>query len=203
LVGLLPALAGALTLFAASARAQDFAGPRVEVSAGYGALQSQRRYEDFPKTLEGAHGRAAIGYDARLTERLVLGIEASVGASRGAEVTAMPGNDSFTFRPGRDLDVLGRIGYQLGTRTLVYVKAGWANASVKLVQREFVGNGQYETTTSRADNDGPRLGAGVEHLLTGTVYAKAEYRHTWFGDGYSYLPGTHRDQLLLGAGLRF
>jgi outer membrane immunogenic protein len=201
---LLPAVAaGAVASFVAPAGAQEFTGPRLELSAGYDSLGGDGSYEDFPDMLEGAHVRAAIGYDAPIAPRVVAGIEASIGMTHDADATVQPGEDSFTFRPGRDIDVLARLGYQVGSRTLLYVKAGWANASLELVQRELVGNGQHEVTKTSADEDGVRLGAGAEHRITDSLYAKVEYRYTSFGDGYAYQPGTERNQLLLGAGLRF
>lgn len=193
----------ALTLSSEPAYAKDFAGPRVELSAGYDAIKSDGSYEDFPDKLSGVHARAAVGFDLAASERLVLGLETSIGASRNADASTLLGQDTFRFEPGRDIDVLARIGYRVGSRTMIYAKAGWANAKLKIIQRELVGNGQYEVTRSSADNDGLRLGAGVEHRLTDGVYAKAEYRHTSFGDGYAYQPGTIRRQILLGFGYRF
>ncbi|WP_188053803.1 PhzF family phenazine biosynthesis isomerase [Sphingosinithalassobacter sp. CS137] len=195
--------AGALLLSPVPASAQDFTGPRLEISMGYDELESDGSFEDFDQRLDGVHGRVAVGYDAAIVDRFVIGVEASIGGTRDAAVTIMPAADSFTFRPGRDIDVLARLGYRLGSRSLVYVKVGWANAAIELTERERVGSDQYEVTRSSADNDGVRLGAGVEYSISDALYVKAEYRYTTFGDGYDYQPGSHRNQVLLGVGYRF
>jgi trans-2,3-dihydro-3-hydroxyanthranilate isomerase len=200
---LITVAAGALMLLPQTAQAQAFTGSRIEISTGYDALESDGTYEDFPEALEGIHGRIAIGYDAAVTEDVVIGIEASIGGTRDADMNASPGADSFTFRPGRDIDVLVRAGYQLGSRTLLYMKAGWANATLELVERERLGNGHYEVTKSQAENHGLRLGTGAEFRVSDAVYVKGEYRYTRLGDGYPYHPGADRHQLLVGAGYRF
>lgn len=195
--------AAALVLATGGAQAQEFSGPRVELSAGYDRLSSDGRYEDFPSKLEGAHGRVAVGYDIAVAPRLVAGLEASIGGTTGAKENVALANDRFSFRPALDVDVLARIGYQAAPQTLVYAKAGWANGALDMVQREFIGSANYEVTERHVGNNGIRLGVGVEQGITGRIYGKAEYRFTSFGDGFAYQPGAERHQLLLGVGTRF
>jgi outer membrane immunogenic protein len=198
-----PTAALALSPLSGVAQAQDFSGPRLELSAGYDVLQGDGRYEDFPSKLEGAHGRVAVGYDLVLAPRILAGLEASIGATSGGEAGVKLANDSFSFRAGRDVDVLARIGYHAGARTLVYAKAGWANGTINLMQRDYIGNGEYDVTARHFHNDGIRLGVGVEQRIVRSIYGKAEYRFTSFGDGFGYQPGAKRHQLLAGVGTRF
>lgn len=193
----------ALASMSGVAQAQDFSGPRIELSAGYDLLQGDGRYEDFPSKLEGAHGRVAVGYDLALAPRISAGLEASIGATSGGEAGVKLANDSFSFRAGRDVDVMARIGYRAGARTLIYAKAGWANGTINVVQRDFIGNAEYDVTEHHFHNDGIRLGAGIEQRIVGGIYGKAEYRFTSFGDGFGYQPGAERHQFLAGVGTRF
>lgn len=45
--------------------------------------------------------------------------------------------------------------------------------------------------------DGVRFGAGIERMLTGIIYAKAEYHFAAYGDD------VERQQILAGVGFRF
>ncbi|RYY47117.1 MAG: porin family protein, partial [Sphingomonadales bacterium] len=97
---------------------------------------------------------------------------------------------------GRDLDLSLRIGAKVGDKTLVYAKGGWANSQYRA--RAVIGGvGGPTTTDVRTNEDGWRIGAGLEHMITDKIYAKAEYRYTNYGDDVS------RHQLLAGVGYRF
>ncbi len=197
------AIAGAVVGFALPAHAQQFTGPRVELSAGYDSLIGDKRYQDFPHTLDGAHIRGTLGYDTAVSPRVVVGLETSIGVTHDADERVQPGADSFTFTPGRDIDVMARVGYQVEPRTLLYLKAGWTNAALKVVLREMIGQGRYDISEIRSKQDGIRAGVGLEHRLTSSIYAKVEYRYSNYGGGNLYMPDTNRHQILIGAGTRF
>ena len=79
---------------------------------------------------------------------------------------------------------------------MLYVKAGYANSEFRL--RTTLGGTTGNTVSHlRDDEEGYRLGAGVEQMLGDHLYAKAEYRFTGYDSDVS------RHQLLVGAGYRF
>lgn len=132
--------ASAAALAATPAMASDFAGPRIEVTAGA---------DDVTKGVDPTditYG-AGLGYDLQFG-KVVAGVEATL--------------DNVFDR--RDLGVNARLGYVVNENVLVYGKAGYAN------WRQFAG----------VDNEGLRLGGGLEVNVSGPVYAGLEYRYTDF-----------------------
>jgi outer membrane immunogenic protein len=188
---LLAAAAPFAILAAAPAAAQTFTGPRVEANAGYDSVHAEGLPEKID-TVDGIRLGLAAGYDLALAPRVIAGVEAGIGWSVADDTRGTVGTARYHLSNGRDIDASLRIGYIVAPRTLIYAKAGWANskAEVRLTQAG---------TTVRAsdDDDGLRLGAGVEQMLGEHAYAKAEYRYTTYGNGID------RHQALLGVGYRF
>ena len=83
-----------------------------------------------------------------------------------------------------------RVGVPVGDArdTLLYFKGGYTNA------RFTAESNGVEAST---DEDGYRLGAGVEHKFGTNVSAKVEYRYSDYGDG------VNRNQVVAGIGYRF
>ncbi len=78
----------------------------------------------------------------------------------------------------------------------MFVKGGYANSQFRL--RTTLGGTAGNTVTNvRTEEDGWRIGAGVEQALGEHIYAKAEYRYTDYGSDVS------RHQALVGLGYRF
>lgn len=201
----------ALTAFGASAAAaqdsaepQDtgkkrFTGPRIEATIGF----DQTRKEEVGMNVRGARIGGAVGYDFAIGKTLILGVEAGIGWGVGAEHERMghslPNGQMFEFElsAGHDIDASVRLGARIGKGTLVYGKAGWADAAYRyILYSPTPGTGHGNT------DNGVRLGAGVEQMLGKRIYAKAEYRYTRYeepGDAR----GTSRHQLLTGLGVRF
>jgi outer membrane immunogenic protein len=100
---LLIATALASAAIAAPASANDFAGPRIETTAGADDVTAGADTTDI------TYG-AGIGYDLRIG-KVVAGVEASV--------------DNVFDR--RDLGVGARLGYVIADNVLVYGKAAYAN----------------------------------------------------------------------------
>lgn len=196
---LLAAAVPAILLAAAPAAAQSFTGPRVEVNTGYDAVHAEG-LPDKADTVDGIRLGLAAGYDIALAPRVIAGVEAGIGWSVAdtTRATLVSGTSTQRFRlsNGRDIDASLRLGYLVAPRTLVYAKAGWANSVAKVRLDSKVGT---TTTTVRTsdDDDGVRIGAGVEHMFGEHAYAKAEYRYTAYGDG------VDRHQALVGVGYRF
>lgn len=201
----------ALTAFGAStAAAQDsaeprdtgrnpFTGPRIEATIGF----DQTEEPETGNEVRGMRAGGAVGYDLAIGKTVTLGVEAGIGwgVAGGERIRFGLGNgQNFDFKmsAGHDIDVSARIGARLGGSTLVYGKAGWADAGYRYTSNLPGENG---TGHGNVDN-GLRLGLGVEQMLGKHIYAKAEYRYTHYyrdGDGF----GMNRHQLLTGLGVRF
>ena len=189
------AATAALVTFATPSSAQEretFTGPRAEVTVGYDSTRSGDQPAGTPRSVSQARLGFAIGYDVALGSNWTLGAEAGVGGTLGGGRDYAVTNTRFNVDHGRDLDASLRLGYKAGSNTLLYAKAGWANS-------RYVGSAQTGTTRVREESneDGFRVGAGVEQMLGERLYAKAEYRYTSYGDS------VHRHQALAGVGLRF
>lgn len=187
---------------ATPAAAQDrapFTGPRVEATVGYDNLHSKGLPRQID-TVDGLRIGGAVGYDLALAPRVVAGVEAGIGFSVAdatrATIVGTTGTDTFRLSNGRDIDVSLRLGYVVAPKTLLYVKAGWANSEARVRLNRQVGTTVTSTRESGVD-DGVRLGAGVEQMLGDHAYAKAEYRYTTYGEG------VNRHQALVGFGYRF
>jgi outer membrane immunogenic protein len=188
--------AGATLAGAQSAQAQSFTGPRAEVTAGYDASHNDDHVAGTPNTLDGVRIGGAIGYDVAIGRNFTIGAEAGIGFNVSGKVEETLGTTNVRLTSGRDIDLSLRLGAIVTPSTLLYVKGGYANSEYRL--RTTVGGTTGPTVTHTGDdNDGYRIGAGVEQMLNEHVYAKAEYRYTDYGDNLS------RHQLLAGVGYRF
>ena len=188
--------AGATLAGAQSAQAQSFTGPRAEVTAGYDASHNDDHVAGTPNTLDGVRIGGAIGYDVAIGKNFTIGAEAGIGFNVSGKVEETLGTTNVRLTSGRDIDLSLRLGAIVTPSTLLYVKGGYANSEYRL--RTTVGGTTGPTVTRTSDdNDGYRIGAGVEQMINDHVYAKAEYRYTDYGDNLS------RHQMLAGVGYRF
>ena len=176
---------------AAPALAQDrapFTGPRAEAVVGFDRVQADGGHED------GVSYGGQVGYDFQAGGFLV-GIE---GEATGSSTDSCDGvgtvaNPNLCVKAGRDLYAGGRIGTVIGGSTLLYAKAGYTNARVRLTTSD----GTTTTTLGGANLDGVRVGAGIEHKFGSNFYGKAEYRYS------NYEQGISRHGVLAGVGVRF
>jgi len=192
--------AAGLTFATTSAFAQDgdsnFTGPRVEANAGYDSTHYDDGVAATPNSLEGARVGGAIGYDVAIGDKFTIGGELGGGITVSGDVTGTAGTTSYRLTGGRDLDASVRVGFKATPSTLIFAKGGYANSQFRL--RTTVGGTTGNTVTKvSTDEDGWRIGGGVEQMLTDHIYAKAEYRYTNYGDDVS------RHQALVGLGYRF
>ncbi|RYY47654.1 MAG: porin family protein [Sphingomonadales bacterium] len=193
---LILASASAFAFTAQAANAQDFTGPRVEVTAGYDSTNADDGIAATPNTLDGARIGGAVGYDIALGETFRVGVEADAGFLVSGDNRYASGAGNYRITTGRDLGVSLRAGAKIGDRTFLFAKGGWANSQYR-ARVTIVGTTATTTTDVRSNEDGWRIGAGVEHMVTDKIYAKAEYRYTSYGNNVS------RHQLLAGVGYRF
>ena len=182
--------------FAQQASAQDFTGPRAEVTAGYDSTNADDRIAATPNKLDGVRIGGAIGYDVALGDKIRVGIEADAGFLASGDNRYAAGAGSYRITAGRDLGASLRLGTKVGDKTFVYAKGGYANSQYR-VRATIVGTTGTTSTDVRSNEDGWRIGAGVEHMLTDKIYAKAEYRYTDYGNDVS------RHQALVGVSYRF
>ena len=191
----LPLIIAALAVTtAAPAYAQDFTGPRVEANVAYDRVETDVLLPGTPDHADGVRLGGAVGYDVAVGNVVTIGAEAGIGWTLGDRERATVGATRVSVDSGRDIELSLRLGARVAPRTLVYAKGGWANTRFTGEVRNASGT---VTTSVREDEDGFRLGAGVEQSLGGRLYAKGEYRYTDYGDD------VRRHQALLGFGVRF
>lgn len=192
------ALAAALAATPACAQdeAHSFTGPRVEATFGYDSTHADVGVPSDQDSVDGLRIGGAVGYDLPIGSRFTIGAEAGIGWQVSGSADASIGTTNFHLTTGRDIDVSLRLGAKVAPSTLLYVKAGYANSQFRL--RTTLGGTTGNTVSTVSTNeDGYRIGAGVEQMLGDHLYAKAEYRYSDYGDHVS------RHQVLLGAGYRF
>ncbi|MDG2533127.1 outer membrane beta-barrel protein [Sphingomonas sp. HITSZ_GF] len=180
---------------AGAARKKAFTGLRAEATIGFDQSDANAVGDNLP----GMRVGGAVGYDLAIGKTFTIGAEAGIGWNVLGNTSLgylHPDGEVINYRASaaHDIDVSLRIGAKIDRKTLAYVKAGWADAAYRY---------QFSTpdwgTQYGHNDDGIRVGAGIEHMLTKRVYAKAEYRFTKYDD----IADSNRHQLLTGVGVRF
>ena len=179
---------------AAPAMAQDgapFTGVRVEGIAGWDRSQVPDNRSD------GVAYGAGVGFDFQ-AGGMVAGVEAEATKSTADECAASVSltGDRLCAKTGRDLYVGGRVGTLVGPSTLLYAKAGYSNARLRLDYDSGLA-GNVGDVSTRANYDGIRVGAGVEQAIGTNGFAKVEYRYS------NYESDLEKHQALVGFGFRF
>ncbi len=184
-------LAGTIATPALAQDNNNLGGFRVEGLIGY----DRPSIED-----EGADGLVygmGVGYDFQ-SGNAIFGVEAEATDSSADETVAgfaLPG-DTLRVRASRDLYVGGRAGFGIGGNSLIYAKAGYTNARVR-VDYEDGTAGTVADFTDRTNLDGVRAGVGAQIGLGSNAYLKTEYRYS------NYQDGVDRHQVVGGLGFRF
>ena len=179
---------------ATPAFAQDqgnLSGFRIEGVGGYDRPSVQ------DESADGVTYGVGVGYDFQ-SGNAVFGLEAEATDSSSNERVAgvvIPG-DELRVRAGRDLYVGGRVGAVVGGRTLLYAKAGYTNARVR-VDYEDGTAATINDFTDRTNLDGVRAGAGAQFSIGSNAYLKTDYRYS------NYQDGVDRHQVVGGFGFRF
>ena len=191
-----------------------FTGPRVEATLGYdhtgaGSSVSNNNGRDDQK-IDGLLYGGGIGYDIATSSNVVLGAEAELTGS-----TAKSDRNDYTsdfgfgrVKQGRDIYVGARAGYIVAPTTMLYVKGGYTNAKLNVLA-----GSTSQTTDTKFNLDGWRLGAGAEHAMGPNSYAKLEYRYSKYErSNIDYATGgtsgrfdvdTDRHQVVASYGFRF
>jgi outer membrane immunogenic protein len=175
----------AATGLASPALAQDdpapFTGPKVEALGG---------------TDGGVLLGGGLGYDFQRGS-VVFGAEgeALTSTDRDCDILNSGIQDRLCVKTNRDLYVGGRIGFALGTGTLLYGKVGYTN--LRLREDYDPGTSAGTAYDLAYSLDGVRVGGGIEQKLGRSLYAKGEYRYS------DYEAGFWKHDAVVGIGLRF
>jgi outer membrane immunogenic protein len=196
---------GAVALLAAgqASAAEPFNGPYVGAEFGY--QQDKLRssvtngagvvLEDANKNGSSFSYGGQIGYDFKVSPSFVLGAEVQ---ATGDTNKVRTGN--VTADAGRTFNMTARAGFLAGERTLVYGKGGWTNTRVTWA------DGIDSVTSNR---DGWLVGAGVEHMITDNISARAEYRYSEYNRLRTDVSGDdlsakfRRNAVAIGVNYRF
>ncbi len=168
-------------LFASPAMAQDndTAGGKFVAGGIIGIDSVNLEVDNISDAQEDIMPGITIGYDFETRNGLVFGVEAeytdsSVGVST-ADVISI--GDRLSVNAGRDLYVGGRLGYRTGSNGLLYMKAGYTDASIEVAYDAGSGSISEEETFG-----GIRIGVGGEVDLGSNYAIRVEYRYSDYGE---------------------
>lgn len=138
-----------------------------------------------------------VGYDLQ-SGNAIFGIEGEITDSNADERTtgAVIAGDDLRVRAGRDLYIGGRAGVGVGHNGLLYAKAGYTNARVRVDYDDGTAATAADFT-DRSNLDGIRAGVGAQFGIGPNAYVRTEYRYS------NYEQGVDRHQVIGGFGFRF
>jgi outer membrane immunogenic protein len=167
---------------AAAAPATNWDGPYIGATLGYGWYD--------PGTTNGWDIGAQVGYNAHLSDAIVVGIQGNVDWVGFGDNGNFNGANNAN---GWDGAIVGRLGYDAGT-ILPYVEAGVAFLGVNNTAPGYPNS--YTGWTA---------GAGVEFMLTDSVSANVEYRYVDYGQGNNGGLGydLHANEIRVGLNYHF
>jgi outer membrane immunogenic protein len=190
-------LAAALALGATAAGAEPFQGFHAGVGIGGSKVQSEDPIPGLTRKADndakGFAYRGFVGYDFKLSERVVLGAEAGVSGG-DKKIESRVDNARVKVDPGVGFDVTARLGYVATDNLMLYGRAGWAREKF---EREIRFANNSTVLRSEKDANGSLFGVGAEYAISDNVAIRAEYDRTNFnGD-------RKRDRLMVSAAYRF
>jgi opacity protein-like surface antigen len=174
-----------------------FAGPRAGVEVAY---------EDYGDGVSGEAVAAVAGWDFRLGQKLVLGLEAryTLHGVKGSETTTTPAQLLQTIDVGikNNWGVGGRLGYAVSDRVLAFVQGGYEHLNINAVRTVRAqacappSGCQISRTDFSFGDDMWTAGAGLEWAATRNLRLRAQYS---YGDSDSY----NRNRVSLSAAFQF
>ena len=178
------AAVAALSLTPAFAHAEAFNGAYGGVELGW---------EDNNKGLgDGFTYGLIAGYNYKLNERLVLGVEAKAALSTADTTLIDTREEEAELKAGRSLGVAARLGVLAAPSTMFYGKVGYENIRTK-----------YEYESRQVDiergtnNDALVLGGGVEYAFNPNITFRVAYDYANGEAGYE------RHQVKTGVAYHF
>jgi outer membrane immunogenic protein len=192
------------TITARPCPAQDMSGLRLGATIGYDRSNRNDNYDSLPKDLAGVRLGGTVGYDVPIGTKLTVGAHAGIGWVLGGRERSSFSGDTLASKPGRDIELLGRIGLVLGPKTLLSASLGYARSTVKSRLKVYDPSapGGYEVAHYSAQRSGARAGIGLEQRLVGGLSLTGEYRYTDYNNEKGYNVYNDRHQLLVGFALR-
>ncbi|MCW2335945.1 outer membrane immunogenic protein [Sphingobium sp. B2D3A] len=167
----------AAVIVATPAAAQEgptFSGLSLAVLGGYDSVRLSDGVDNGSSD-DFAYG-VSLGYNADLGSAVVgVEVEAADSEVKESVTDQFVTGDELSLSAARDLYVGVRAGAKLAPNALIYAKAGYTNARLKVSYTDGV------DSVSDGDNlDGYRLGAGVEYSF-GRFGIRGEYRFSDYG----------------------
>ncbi|MCW2403623.1 outer membrane immunogenic protein [Sphingobium sp. B1D7B] len=167
----------AAVIVATPAAAQEgptFSGLSLAVLGGYDSVRLSDGVDNGSSD-DFAYG-VSLGYNADLGSAVVgVEVEAADSEVKESVTDQFVTGDELSLSAARDLYVGVRAGAKLAPNALIYAKAGYTNARLKVSYTDGV------DSISDGDNlDGYRLGAGVEYSF-GRFGIRGEYRFSDYG----------------------
>jgi len=206
-------LVGSVVLLASPATAANFTGPRIEARGGWDRTTIDLSYDDGVDSISGSDHKdgfnvgAELGYDALIGSNVVAGVYAGAEYASTKSCSEVFGNDELCLKLGRNFTVGGRLGAKVSPMAMIYVKGGYSNGQLKATYTDLADPTLNDSEHS--NRGGMHFGAGAEIAVGSFTNVRAEYVRTEY-NGYhnadsdidAKLDG-HRDQALVGFGLRF
>jgi outer membrane immunogenic protein len=190
----------AAVALSSAAQAEVFNGGYVGVQAGFANRSAKVAFTipgiaNFDNSVKGADYGVYIGYNSKLENNLVVGVEAEGGLSGKKLTQALGAGFSASINPRFNYALSARVGYLISENALLYVRGGFASEKLRT---EVLLNGVVQPrATSNGFSSGWTAGAGVEYGFSEQLSARLEYR-------YAKLKGSYnRNQVLVGVGYNF
>lgn len=151
---------------------------------------------------EGFIGGGLLGYNYQFSDRLVFGVEGSVGYHNLETTAGLGPLADVEIGPDLTASASGRVGWLATPDSLFYLIGGYTFSRYKAKISEVGGPGSI---SFRQNYHGWHVGSGLETRLTERLTARVEYRYTQFGgedffdtDGFAEVaPSTHTGRLAL------
>ena len=193
-------------------------GFRIEARTGWDQITLGAEGDDDRS--DGLLYGLGVGYDrqfGRLFAGVFAGIDSTTAETSGVVSTSpdpLSGTvyeTAFKTAAREDIEVGARLGWWLTKDWNVYSSVAWNRLNVDVDSQTVaispvIGGGTVVSDPFIEDldvtADGWRIGAGTEANLTDALYAKAEYRQTFYDEDDAGAD-TERYQLITGIGLRF
>ncbi len=176
-------LGSAALAFAAPALAEPFSGPYVGAQLGWQQDRFSARVTESGTTFadsgnnDGFSYGGFLGYNYNINGKGIVGLEGVIGGSTNSSSDAETG---LELNSGRTFEIVGRAGALISPKTLVYGRAGYANA------RYTVPAGLANLSFTQG---GWIAGAGIDHAFTDSISGRVEYNYAKFGSVSADLGG--------------
>lgn len=164
------AAVAALALTPAVAQAEAFNGAYGGVELGWESNRSNLG--------DGFNYGLVAGYNKKVADSLVLGVEGKAGLSTADKDFTLGGAET-EVEAGRSLGIAARVGVLATPQTMVYGKIGYENVRTKVKIEDALGK-----TKNGFNTDALVLGAGVEHAFTSNTTFRVGYDYTDGEDGF-------------------